>query len=87
MQVWPLLEIRSALADADLALADAGYYTQACMGDTEGNYPPAAAQFLANIATIRALLAEVVPPALAKAMADEQAAYDEEASLWEPSGS
>jgi len=85
MQTWPLLDIREALADADRNLADVIYYTQTLQADTEGHVPPEASTLLANIAAMRAMLTEVLPPALVKAIALEQAAYEAEESCWDVS--
>ncbi len=85
MQTYPLLNIREALADADRNLADILYYTHTLQGDTEGHMPPDAATLLANIAAVREMLTELLPPALMKAIAEEQACYDEEEARWEPS--
>ncbi len=87
MQTWPLLDIREALADADRNLADVISYTQTLQGDTEGHMPPDAATLLANIAAVREMLTEVLPPALVKAITAEQKAYDEETARWEPTHS
>jgi len=84
MQTWPLLDIREALADADRNLADVIYYTHTLQGDTEGHMPPDAATLLANVAAVREMLTEVLPPALAQAIAEEQAQYDDETARWEP---
>ncbi len=85
MQTYPLLDIREALADADRNLADIVYYTHVMQGDTEGHMPPDASTLLANVAAMRDMLTEVLPPALVKAIAEEQAAYDESEARWEPS--
>ena len=47
--------------------------------------PPDASTLLANVAALREMLTEVLPTALVKAIAEEQAAYDEESARWEPS--
>jgi hypothetical protein len=83
MQQWPLLDIRDALKEVEVGLADVLYYTQVLQADTEGHYPPGAAQLLANITAIRELLADVVPSALVAAMAAEQADYEEQEARWE----
>jgi len=82
---YPLLNIREALADADRNLSDIISYTHVLQGDTEGHMPPDAATLLANIAAVRAMLTEVLPPALVKAIASEQAAYADEESRWDVS--
>ena len=84
MQTYPLLDLREALADADRNLADILYYTQVLQADTEGHLPPDAATLLANVAAVRELLTAVLPPALAQAIAEEQAEFDREADRWEP---
>ena len=84
MEMYPLLDIRHALADADRALADMQYYTQVLQSDTEGHYPPDATTLLANLAAVREMLTEVLPPALVQAIAEEQAEFDAEADRWEP---
>jgi hypothetical protein len=84
MRTYPLLDLREALADADRNLADIIYYTQVMQADTEGHLSPDAATLLANVATIRELLTEVMPPALVQAIAAEQAEFDAEADRWEP---
>ena len=84
MQVWPLLEIRAALRDADRNLQDVLDYVSALQGQTEGHLPPEAPTLLGNIAALRELLAAVIPPALAQAIADEQSLYDEEEARLEP---
>jgi hypothetical protein len=85
MQVWPLLEIRAALSDADKNLQDVLDYVSALQGETEGHLPPEAPTLLANIVALRELLTAVIPPALAQAITDEQSLYDEEEARWEPS--
>jgi hypothetical protein len=84
MQMYPLLDLREALADADRNLADIVFYTQVLQADTEGHLPPDAAILLANVAAIRELLTAVLPPALLQAIAAEQAEFDREADRWEP---
>ena len=87
MQTWPLLDIREAVADADRNLADVISYVETLQEDTAGQYPPDAAQLLANVTALREMLTELFPPALAQAIADEQTQYDEEEARWEPSTS
>jgi len=84
MQSYPLLDITAALADADRNLEDILYYVRMLQADTEGHLPPEAPTLLGNIAALRELLAAVIPPALAQAIADEQSLYDEEEARWEP---
>jgi hypothetical protein len=84
MNMYPLLDIKQALDDADRNLADILYYVHTLQADTEGHLPPDAPTLLANIAAIRELLTAVLPPALVQAIADEQVAYDEEQDRWEP---
>jgi len=84
MQSYPLLDIKAALADADRNLEDILYYVRVLQADTEGHLPPEAPTLLGNIAALWELLAVVIPPALAQAIADEQSLYDEEEARWEP---
>lgn len=84
MQTFPLLDLREALADADRNLADMIYYTQVLQADTEGHLPPDAVILLANVAAVRELLTEVLPPALVQAIAVEQAEFEAQADTWEP---
>ena len=84
MQMYPLLDLREALADADRAMADIQYYTQVLQADTEGHLPPDAATLLANVAAVRELLTTVLPPALVQAIAEEQMLYEEDEARWEP---
>jgi hypothetical protein len=76
MHVWPLLEIREALADADRALCDAITYVGALQAETKGHLPPEARAFLATLAMVRGMLSAAVPPEMAQAMAEEQVLYD-----------
>ena len=57
MQVWPLLEIREALADADRNLVDVLNYVSNLQEETDGHLPPEASLLLTNIATLRQMLA------------------------------
>jgi hypothetical protein len=84
MQSWPLLDLKAALNDADRNLEDILYYVRVLLADTDNAYPPAAEELQANVAAIRELIKEVIPPALAQAIAAEQVAYDTEAERWEP---
>jgi hypothetical protein len=81
---YPLLDVRQAIADADRNLADVVYYVTTLQEETEGHHPPQAEQQLANVAAVRDQLTRLIPPALWRAIAAEQAAYDEEEMRWEP---
>ena len=54
--------------------------------DSEGQHPPDGALLLANVEAIRDLLTDVLPAGLLKAIAEEQAAYDEDEARYEPTG-
>jgi len=86
MHDFPLLHIKDALADADRNLADVVSYVHTLQADSEGQYPPDAQAFLGHIAILRELLRGIVPEGLQRAIAEEQAEYDDQESRWEPSG-
>lgn len=75
---YPLLDIQDAIRHADRCLADVVRYVDALQGESEGHGPPAASQFLANIAAAREMLGGLMPPALQEAIAEEQRAYEED---------
>jgi hypothetical protein len=83
--VWPLLDIRDAVRECDDLLTDLIADVTMLQTDSTGQYPPGAQVFLANIVTLRALLADVFPPALQHTIADEQTVYDEEEARWDVS--
>jgi hypothetical protein len=82
---YPLLDIRQAIADADRNLADVIFYVTTLQEETEGHYPPEAAELLDRVAEVRTLLTTIIPPALWQAIVTEQAEYDSEELRWEPS--
>ena len=84
MDYWPLLDIRDAVQDADAALADVVAEVVMLHAESDGHYPPGAAELLANVAALRALLPALFPPVLQQAIADEQTQYDEEEARWAP---
>jgi len=61
MQTWPFLDIREAVADADRNLADVISYVETLQEDTEGQYPPDAAQLLANVTALREMRRQTCP--------------------------
>ena len=83
---WPLLDIRDAVQECESILADVVAEVVMLQADSDGQYPPDAAQLLANIGTLRELLRDLFPPALQQAIAAEQTVYEEEEARWEPSG-
>jgi hypothetical protein len=82
---WPLLDIREALADCERNLAELVSLVETLQAETEEHYPPDAAHLLATFGEMQTLLAGAITPALAEAMAAEQAQYDEEMARWEAS--
>jgi len=85
MQYFPLLDIRQAIADADRNLADVVYFVTTLQDESEGHYPPQAAQLLANVVAIREQLTRIIPKELWSAIVEEQSAWDAEEMRWEPS--
>jgi hypothetical protein len=84
MDVWPLLDIKDALADCDVTLVQVVGSVETLHLESESAYPPDAAQFLSNLVALRELQAGLTPPALHQAIEDEQTVDDEEEARWEP---
>jgi hypothetical protein len=82
---YPLLDMQGDVDAADDTLQDLAWRILTVLDDTEGHFPPGAAEALANIAALRTLLAEVLPAALKHAIAAERTIMDEDAAHWEPS--
>jgi len=55
--------------------------------ETEGAFPPEAERFLADIATLRELLAGRIPPAVEEVIDRDRVYWEEEADRWEPRNS
>lgn len=86
MDYWPLLDISEALKDCDRTLAELTDDVETLVEETDDAYPPDAAHLLATLATMRALLADMMTPALQEAIAGERARYEEDMAHWEASG-
>jgi hypothetical protein len=84
MDYWPLLDLRDAVQDCDALLAAIVADVETLHAESEGHFPPAAADVLANVAAIRALLTDLFPPALKQAIAEEKTVCDVETARWEP---
>jgi hypothetical protein len=84
MDFWPLLDIRDAVTACDAALADVIAEVEMLQAESEGRYPPGAAELLANVAALRELIPALFPPGFQEALASEQTIYEEETARWEP---
>jgi len=84
MDYWPLLDIRDAVLECDAALADVVAEVEMLQKDSDGHYPPGAAELLANVAALRELIPALFPPGFREALAAEQTIYEEETARWEP---
>jgi hypothetical protein len=82
---WPLLDISEALKDCDRTLAELTDDVETLVAETDDAYPPDAAHLLATLAAMRGLLSDMMTPALAEAIAGEQAQYEEDMARWEAS--
>ena len=71
MDYWPLLDIAEALKDCDRTLTEIVDEVETLAAETDDTYPPDAAHLLATLAAMRALLADMMTPALAEAIAGE----------------
>lgn len=81
---YPLLDLQGDLAEADIYLQDAFWRLSEMFADTKGRFPPGAATALANIATLRELLSDVLPTCLKQAIIEERTVMEHEANRWEP---
>lgn len=86
MDYWPLLDISEALKDCDRTLAELTDDVETLVAETDAGYPPDAPHLLATLAAMRALLADLMTPALEEAIAGEQAQYEADMARWEASG-
>jgi len=86
MQSWPLLDIRDALADVAGTLEDLCREVAMLQSDSDGQYPPEAEVFTANVQALRELLGTVMPATFREAVDAEATLYDEENARWEPTG-
>jgi hypothetical protein len=84
MDYWPLLDIRDAVNECDAALADVIVEVEHLQAESDGHYPPGAAELLANVEALQALLPAVFPAVLQEAIAAEQAGYDDAIDRWQP---
>jgi hypothetical protein len=86
MDFWPLLDIHEAMKDCDRTLSEIVDDVETLVAETDDTYPPDAPHLLATLAALRALLADMLTPALEEAIAGERARYEEELAHWEASG-
>jgi hypothetical protein len=82
---FPLLDIQQAVRACDACLAEIIDIIETLHIDCGQDIPPDGLHVLADVAVLRALLADLIPPALQAAIAAEQRQMDDEANRWEPS--
>jgi hypothetical protein len=80
---WPLLDIAEAMKDCDRTLTEIVDDVETLVAETDDAYPPDAGHLLATLAAMRALLADLMTPALAEAIAGERTRYEADMAHWE----
>jgi len=83
MDYWPLLDLHEAVKDCERTLCEIVDDVETLVAEGDDTYPPDAPHLLATLAALRALLADMLTPALEEAIAGEQARYAEDLARWE----